>query len=196
MSRILNTITNTALVSRHDRLGVEQSLTIDGVVHAANEVIPRGTLLAKIVATGKHRAYAEGFVSGAFATNAKTFTLDPTNPATKHFRSGDVIQGTDGTVLGTIDTFNPVTGVGLLLSNSTTIFAANGTNAVRVPLATLALADTAGKILKDEVTMDGDDAVAVGFFEGFFVKSLTTLTAAAIIALGAVEPSTDEVRLK
>ncbi len=195
MSRILNTITSPALVSRNDRLGVDESVLIDNAVHADGERLTRGTLLGKL-ANGKHRAYAEAFVSVAFSAAAKTFTLDPTCAAAKHFRSGDVIQGTDGTALGTIDAYNPVTGVGTLLANSTSAFAANGTNAVRIPLATLALASPSGKLLKSEVDMEDTDAVAVGYFEGFFVKSNTTLTAAAIIAMSATEPSTDEVRLK
>jgi hypothetical protein len=195
MATKLTTITQKALVSRHDQLAVETSFLIDNAVHASGETLAKGTLMGKL-ASGKYRAYAEAFVSVAFANNAKTFTLDPTNPACKHFRVGDVIQGTDGTALGTIATFNPATGVGTLVANSTTSFAADGVNAVRIPLATVALASSAGKLLKDEVTMEDTDLVATGFFEGFFVKSLTTLTAAAMTALGAITIETDEVRLK
>lgn len=194
MSKILSTITNPALVSRHHQLAVEESFTIDNAVHADGEKILRGTLFGKIVATSKYRAYAEGVVAGAFAVNSKAFTLS--GAAAKHFRSGDVIQSTASEALGTIDDYDPETGIGTLVANSTTALAADGSKSVRIPLATLALADSAGKVLKDEVTMDDTDAIGVGYFEGFLVQSLTTITAAALAALGGVTTDTDEVRLK
>jgi hypothetical protein len=196
MSSILNKISNPALVSRHDHLAIAEAVVVDGDVHVDGERVARGTLLGKIVATGKYRAYAEAVVSVAFANNSKDFTLDSASKAAKHLRVGDVIQGIDGTALGTIATYDPATGVGTLGANSTSNYAANGTNAVRIPLATLALAGSAGKLLQQELDMDGNDAVGVGYFEGFFVKSNTTLTATAMTAMGAIDVDTDEVRLK
>jgi hypothetical protein len=195
VSKILNTITNPALVSRHDHLAVCESITIDSTVHADGERLVRGTLLGKL-GSGKYRAYAEAVVTGAFATNSTAFTLDPASKAAKHFRVGDVIESTGGSALGTIATYNPATGVGTLTGNASNALAANGTNAVRIPLATLALGSSAGKLLKDEVDMEGIDEIAVAYFEGYFVKSLTTLTAAALTAMGAIDVDTDEVRLK
>lgn len=193
-SKILNTITNTSLVSRHDHLAVCESFTIDSAIHADGEKIVRGTVFGK-QGSGKYRAYAEALVKSAFANNSTAFQLDMTSPAAKHFRVGDVIQGTDGTALGTIATFDPTTGNGTLTANATNNFAANGTNAVRIPLATVALASKAVRILKDEVQMIGTDEIGVGYFEGFFVESTTTLTAAAETAIGAIKTDTDEVRI-
>lgn len=195
-SKILNTITNPALVSRQDQLGVETSFTVDGSVLAAGIRILRGTLMG-LLANTKYRPYFESVVTVAFSTASAAFTLDPTSPRAAYLVVGDVLEGTDTTALGTVLTYNPLTGAGTLAANSSNNFAADGTKSVRIPLATLALVYPDGKLLKDELDMDGTDQVGVGFYEGFFVKSLTTLTAAAITAMGAAYTvGTDEVRLK
>lgn len=201
MSNKLATVRNTALVSRWDILALAIGIVIDGTIHASGELLQRGVLLGKIVATGKYRAYAEGLVAddGAFSNAAKTFTLDPADEATKgllkNFRLGDVVEGTDGTALGTIATFNPATGEGTLAANSTSNLATG--KSVRIAKSVLALADGKGKLLTDEVISAGSDMPATGFFEGFFVKSLTTVTAAALSEMGGiVTDDSNEIRLK
>lgn len=198
-SRVLGDITQPNVESRFLPLAVAVEALIDASVHP-DEKILRGTLLMKIVSSGKYRAYAEADVAtgGDFSTGADTFTLEDqdSKEKMKHFRVGDVIEGTDGTALGTIATFNATTGVGTLTANSSNNYAAG--NGVRVATSVATLASQAGRILKSETTVEtGQDEPVAAYIEGFFNKNrVIGATAAAITALGATEPTTDEIRLK
>lgn len=202
--RKLGNITMKAILSRFEQLAVFVEGIIDNVVHPEGELMGRGLLLGKITAgtvgtVGNLRAYAEGKVKtgGAFSTGAATFTLDPADSATKamikHFRIGDVIESTGGTALGTILTYNPVTGVGTLTGNSSNNLAAG--QGVRVAAANLKISGKAGMILKDEVLMEATNEPVVGYIEGFFKQSSTTVTAAAATSMNGTNVTSDELRL-
>jgi hypothetical protein len=195
MAQILSTFKNPALISRHEQLAIANAIKIDNAIHALNETLRRGTLLGK-GANGKYRAYAEAPVTVAFSAASPNFTLDPADINTKNFRVGDVIESVAGLALGTILTFNSVTGVGTLTANSANALAIG--QRVRATAAVIAINVSNGKLLQDEVVMGSADEVAVGYFEGFFVTSQTSLTAAAKTAMGAIDVAgeADEVRLK
>lgn len=197
MSNLIATVYNTALVSRHDHLAVVNAQTIEADVHAASEILPRGTLLGKM-ASGNYRAYAEAVVKtgGAFSTSADTFTLDiAASPLAKHLRVGDTIEGLSAD-LGEIATFDPVTGVGTLTGNSASNLAAG--QVVRIVFAECDISGGHARLLVDELICSGSDEVAATFMEGFFVKARTTITASAITGMGTnvYSVSSDEVRLK
>jgi hypothetical protein len=198
MSNVLASIKNVAIISRFEQVALETALVVDKTIHAAGETLERGTLLGKL-ASGKHRAYAEGTVKagGAFSNAAATFTLDvAVSPIAKHLRVGDVIESVGGTALGTIATYDKVTGVGTLTGNSANNLAAG--QKVRIAIATVVLANSKAKVLKNDIECSSDfDAVGVGYFEGVFVKDATTITDAAIAAVSSWgEPETNEVRIK
>ena len=198
-SRILGDITQPNVESRFLNLAVAVEALIDAGVHP-DEKILRGTLLTKIVSSGKFRAYAEGDVAsgGNFSNAADTFTLEDQDALLKmkHFRVGDVIEGVDGTALGEIATFNPTTGVGTLTGNSANNYVSP--NAVRIAESVATLANQDGRILKSEVVVTaGQDEPVAAYTEGFFTKPrVIGATVASILALGATEPTTDELRLR
>jgi len=202
MGRLLGDIKTTDIVARRADLAVAQEVVLDSSVIPSGTVINRGEVLAKYVPSdasahvGKHRPYAEGPVTGAFSTAAKTFTLDVTVRAALQFQPGDVIEGTDGTALGTIATYDPATGAGTLVANSANNLAADGTKSARLAKANWALDLKRGMILQDECIVEGIDLPQSAFREGFFVKSRTSLTASAISELGAVEETSNEVRIQ
>lgn len=201
MPTILGPITTMNPVSRFEQMAVAVEAIIDNAVHPSGTKLLRGVLLAKIVSgngtAGNYRAYAEGTVktSGAFSTAAATFTLDPATAGglIGNFQVGDVIEGTDGTALGTILTYNPVTGVGTLTGNSTSNYTAG--NTVRITEASVSIASKNGRILKDEVLMESNNEPANGWIEGFFIQSRTTITAAALTKMSGKAVTTGEIRL-
>jgi hypothetical protein len=189
-------IKNPALLSRFERLAVETSFLIDASI-SGGLTLARGVLMAKIVSSGKYRPYVEGVVKtgGAFATSSAAFTLDVSQQVGPvPFQVGDVIEDVSGNALGTIASYNALTGVGALAANSAEALAAGGF--VRVALASLALAYGAGKILKDEAPVDSaNDTLAVGYFEGFFIQANTTVSAAALLAMQGKTIDAGEIRL-
>lgn len=196
MGRLLGDITNANPVSRYESQAVPVGGVIDNAIHLAAELLKRGTLMAKIVSSGKFRAYFEATVKagGDFANNAVGFTLDAAlSPLIGNLRVGDVIESVGGTALGTIATFNATTGVGTLTGNSANNLAA--AQKVRITEATVQLGSKSGRILKDEVLMGSSDEPFVGWIEGFFIQARTTITAAALTALGGKTVSTGEIRL-
>lgn len=199
MGRILGDITQPNVESRFLPLAVAVEALIDSAIHP-DEKLLRGTLLGKIVASGKFRAYAEADVAsgGNFSNAADTFTLEDQDAILKmkHFRVGDVIEGVDGTVLGEIATFDPVTGVGTLTGNSANNYVAS--NGVRVDNADLALASQAGRILKSEtIVTAGQDEPVSAYTEGFFTEArVLGATTASKLDLGSLEPTPGEMRLR
>jgi len=197
-ARILGDITQPNVVSRFQNLTVAVAALISVAVHLDGEKLLEGTLLAKIVADGKFRAYAEADVSVAFSTGNADFTLEDQADGhlkMKHFRVGDVIEGTDGTALGTILTFNGVTGVGTLTANS----AANHSTPVRVDNADLKLSGGDGRILKAETLMGINgvlDEPQAAYVEGFFTETrVIGATVASKLALGSKSYVAGEMRL-
>jgi hypothetical protein len=193
---VLAKVKNPALVSRFVELALVSSMLIDRTVHGG-EILPRGTVMARIVSSKKYRAYAEGTIKagGAFSASAPGFTLDvDVSPIAKHLRVGDVIESVSGTALGTIASYNPATGVGTLSGNSAAALAAG--QKVRVAKSVLALAKGAGRILQDEVQVSSqNDSSGAAYFCGFFLKSNTTLTDDALSELGGYELEAGEARL-
>jgi hypothetical protein len=192
----LSSQSNASVLSRFERIALEISAVIDSAIHAG-QTVARGTLLMLTVSNSKHRAYFEATVktSGAFSTGAATATLDISlSPLFANLRVNDVIESTAGAALGTISTINASTGAITLAANSTSNLAAG--QKVRVALSQCALASSAGKVLKDEVQVTSDsDAMGVGYFAGVFVQANTTITAAALAALGGYTISSTEARL-
>jgi len=198
-TRILGDITQPNVESRFLSLATAVEALIDSAIHP-DEKLLRGTLLARIVSSGKFRAYAEADVAsgGDFSTGAATFTLEDQDAIEKmkHLRVGDVIEGVDGTALGTILTFNSTTGVGTLTGNSANNYTSG--NAVRVDNADLALASQAGRILKSETLVTASqDQPEAAYTEGFFVEArVLGATTASKAELGALEPTPGEMRLR
>lgn len=200
--RLLGDIQNSDIISRRSDLAVKQEAVIDNSIHPTGDILHRGDVLAKYVPNdasvhvGKFRAYAEGTVTTAFATNSINFAVDPTVRASLSFKVGDAIENASGSVLlGTIATFSPSTGIGTLAANSAAVLAIGGI--VRLVKANWALNNKQGLILEDELIMeDTDKANVAGIREGFVVLSRTSLTASAISELGAVEETDDEVRIQ
>jgi hypothetical protein len=204
--RILGNITNPALVSRFDRLAVKVDTIIDSAVHGAGERLIRGTLLALGLAgggaapvnAGKSVAYAEGATGATAFSNASiNFSIsiaDPTDKTAYFFRPGMRITKLDGTLVGTVATFDPTTGLGTLTGDA----AVNVATGLRVQLSAVdyGVDYINGGLLEDDVAMDGthDEPVSM-FIEGFFNKAGTSLTAQAITAMGAKSFASGEVRL-
>lgn len=190
------TVRNTALVSRFDHLACETGVLLDKTYQAGVRLL-RGALLGKIVSSGKYRAYVEIDVKtgGDFSTVAATFTLDvATKIGQGDFEVGDVITSVGGTALGTILTYNKTSGVGTLAANSANNLAAG--QKVKVSEAVLSLANKAGRLLKDETLVAADqDTPVAAYFEGFFLQSQTTVTAAALTTLGGFTIESGEIRL-
>lgn len=198
MGRILGNISQPSVLSRYVNLAVALELVIDGAVHL-NEKLFAGVLLGKIVSSGKYRAYAEGTVKsgGAFSASADTFTLEQAAGVDlmKNFRVGDVITSSSGTALGTIATFDPVTGVGTLTGNSANALTAG--NKVIISSAVLSIAKADVRVLKSETLLeDGVDAVGAGWNEGFFNTAMVLgATSAALTAMSAKTVSSTEFRI-
>lgn len=195
--RVLGDITQPNVVSRFQSLAVAVEALLDVTVHLEGEKLFEGTLLAKIVANGKFRAYAEADVNVAFNAGNVDFTLEDQADGhlkMKHFRVGDVIEGVDDTALGTIATFNPVTGVGTLTANSANAYAIG--LAVRVSNADLKLSAGDGRILKSELLMSDLDEPVAAYVEGFFTDTrVIGLTADAKTELGSKSYVPGETRL-
>lgn len=196
MGRVLGNITQPVILSRRAELAVADSAVIDGSIHE-DELLLAGQVLGK-TAGGKYRAYAEAVVAtgGAFSASAAGFTVENAEgeDAMKYIRVGDVIESVAGDALGTVATFDPVTGVGTLTGNSANALAAG--QRVRVAAAGLSIAAGDVRILTSETSVDGDaDVPAAGYFEGFFSKTIRGATAAALTAMGAKDISSDEFRL-
>lgn len=202
--RLLGDIKTTDIISRNPDLAVALNILLDSTVMPAYpQVINRGEVLAKYVPSdasahvGKYRPYAESNCTSAFSTGSAAFSLDPTIRASQWFLPGDVIEGVDGTALGTIATYDPLTGEGTLTGNSSNAYGSGG-QAVRLAVAKWTLGNKLGMILQDETLVEasGDDVPVAGWREGFFVQSRTSLTAAAITALGAYVETPGEVRIQ
>ncbi len=193
--RKLGDITNSNIISRFEEKSAKSAVVIDNAVHPAGDFLKRGTVLAKAQNdAGKHRAYAEGEVTLAFAADSKAFTVDPTGPAAKHFKSGDLIEKvTDSTLLGTIDTFDADTGEGMLVANSAAVLAIGAS--CRLKKTVYALNVGQGAILEDEVLMEDDDVAVAAYRSGYFVESRTTLTTSAKSEMGGTTFSEDEVKI-
>lgn len=196
MGRILGDITNANPVSRYESQAIPIGGAIDNAIHLSGELLKRGALMAKIVSSGKFRAYFEATVktANAFGTGAATFGVDLTvSPLAKNLRVGDIVESTAGVTLGTIATWDPVLGTGTLTGNSAAVLAAG--NTFRITEATVQLGSKSGRILKDEVLMGSTDEAFVGWIEGYFIQARTTITTAALTALGGKTVSTGEIRL-
>jgi hypothetical protein len=204
--RVLGDIKTVDIISRFSNLAVTLNCLLDSsvmpVASTVDTIINRGEVLAKYVPSdssahvGKYRPYAESNVTAAFATNSINFTLDASIRSAAWFIPGDVIEGVDGTALGTIATYNPATGVGTLAANASNAYGSGG-QAVRLAAANWTLGSKLGLILVDECIVEaGVDQPVAGYREGFFVQSLTSLTAAAITALGAAVETPGEVRIQ
>lgn len=194
--RLLGDIQSPNLLSRRDDLAVSVGVVIDGAVHE-DEMLKRGYLLAKIIASGKYRAYAEADVAvgGDFSTGADTFTLEAGQEGAKHFRVGDVLESVAGAALGTIATYNPATGAGTLTGNSSNNLADG--NGVRITEASVSLGSKNGRVLKNEMVIEGtEDKPEASYSEGFFTEArIPNLTDAAKTSLGTSAPSSGELRL-
>lgn len=199
MGRILGNITQPALESRHLNLAVALESVIDKDVHGG-EVLLRGALMGKIVASGKYRAYAQAAVAsgGDFSTSADTFTLEDLTDRDlmKHFRVGDVITDDEDNALGEIATFDPVTGVGTLTGNSANNLASGGADVI-IDAADLSIAKVDVRILKSETQVETDlDKAEPGYNEGYFNRSAVLgATDEALTAMGAKDLGSDEIRL-
>lgn len=203
--RVLGNIQTVDIISRRSDLAVAVDLVIDSSVMpnvTLPTIISRGEVLAKYIPNdasahvGKYRPYPESNCLAAFAANSTAFSLDPTLRGAAWFVPGDVIEGVDGTVLGTIQSYNPATGAGVLVANSVSAYGGAG-QAVRIAQANWSLASKAGLILEDEELVEAAlDLPCAGYREGFFVQSLTSLTAAAITALGAYAVTPNEIRVQ
>ncbi len=198
--RILSDITQPNVVSRYLNLAVTVLALLDVTVHPEDEKLLEGTLLGKIVANGKFRAYpeAEVAVAGDFSAASADFTIEDQDALLKmkHFRIGDTIESTLGVALGEILTFNPVTGVGTLTGNSANALAAG--LFVRVVAAELSLANGDGRILKGETLMPtpSADSPQAAYVEGFFTDArVIGLTLASGLAMGAKSFVAGETRL-
>lgn len=195
--RVLGDITQPNVVSRFQNVAFAVAAILDVLIHLEGEKLLEGTLLAKIVATGKYRAYAEADVNVAFDAANANFTLEDQADGhlkMKHFRLGDVIEGVDGTALGTILTFNPITGVGTLAANSANAYAIG--LAVRVDNADLKLSGGDGRILKAETLMSDLDEPVAAYVEGFFTDTrVIGLTADAKTELATKSYVAGETRL-
>ncbi|MCH8985927.1 MAG: hypothetical protein IIB04_04850, partial [Acidobacteria bacterium] len=97
-SRLLGDVTQPNVERRRLDLAVSVEALLDASVHPDEKML-RGTLLMRNVSDGKFRAYAEADVAGGgnFSTGATSFTIEDQDAIEKmkHFRPGDVIEGTD-----------------------------------------------------------------------------------------------------
>jgi len=199
MGRLLGNITQPALESRFLNLLVALEAVIDKDVHG-DEVLLRGTLMGKIVASGKYRAYMQAAVAsgGDFSTGADTFTLEDLTDRDlmKHVRVGDVITDSGGLALGTVASFIPATGVGTLTGNSANNLVSGG-NDVIISVAVLSIAKVDVRILKSETSIEPDlDKAEPGYNEGHFNRSAVLgATDEAVTAMGAKDLGSDEIRL-
>ena len=189
------TVRNQGIVSRFDNLALETGVLLDKTYQAGVRLL-RGSLLGQL-ASGKYRAYCEIDVSVAFNTANANFTLLVSSKVGQgDLEIGDVITSVGGLALGTVLTYNKVSGVGTLAANSANNLA--GGQKVKISEAVLALGSKAGKILKDETYIDANlaaDISAAGYFEGFFLQANTTVTAAALTTLGGKTIESGEIRL-
>lgn len=192
MSGKLQDQTSFSPISRQRELAVAVDVRIDSAVHSETETLRAGTLLG-LKSGGKHRAYAQAGTDSDFSNASPNFDLKGGDKAAKHFRVGDVIEGTDGTALGTIATYNTTTGVGTLTGNA----ANNLSGEVRVLDADLKISGKDGAVLQfnQRVREAGLDLAVAAWKEGFFKQSSTSITAEAITTMGATQFSADEVRL-
>ena len=195
MANPIAKVKNPALLSRFEHLAAEAAILIDKS-YTDGKTLARGVLMGKQVTGGKYRPYVEAEVKtgGNFATNSTAGTLDlSTQVGPVAFQAGDVIETVAGTAIGTISTINASTGAIVLTGNASNAVSA-GTK-VRIATSQLALDAGKGKILKDEVQIDGLDQPAVGYFEGFFIQANTTVTDAALTAMSGKTIDSGEIRL-
>jgi hypothetical protein len=189
----MNGITNNQVVSRASHLAIPLSLIVSSLIHA-NDDLPAGSFMAKM-ANGKYRAYAEGDVTTAFNTANANFAIDPAGPLARHFRTGDALESVAGVALGTILTYDKVTGVGTLSANSAANLAAG--QKVRITEASASLGSGKGRLLSSRVQLDDADYVASGYSEGYMAKtSLTTDAAIAKVGVEVVTAEGSEIRMK
>lgn len=186
----MNGIQNKQVIARASHLAVILPFIISSTIHP-NEKLQAGTFMAKM-ANNKYRAYAEGQVDVAFGTASAAFTLDPAGPLVKHFRVGDAIESSAGVLLGTILTFNSVTGAGTLTVNSAAVLAIDGR--ARISEASASLGYGKGRLLDSVYDVAAGDVAASGYVEGYMAT--TTLTTAAAIAKVGVSHESDEFKMK
>lgn len=192
MGRLLADVTQPNVLSRYINLAVAIEALLDSGIHQDKKLL-EGTLLGKM-GSGNYRAYFEAETSVAFSTGNANFTLSEISGQAlmKHLRVGDVIEGTDGTALGTVATFDASTGVGTLTANS----ANNHSTNVRVQPADLSIAAANRLVLKDENAVGSDDLPVAAYYEGFFNTAMVLgATPAALTAMSAKVVSSSEFRL-
>lgn len=194
MGRFLGDVQNKNVIARRPDLAVSVEAVINNTIHASGEKLARGLLLAKIIATGKYRAYMEATVKtgNAFGTGAATFGVDlAVSPLAIHIRIGDILESTAGVTLGTVLTYDPVLGTGTLDANSAAVLAAG--NTFRITEATVSLASKNGRILVDEVVMESNDAPVSAYVAGYFTKSMTSVTTVALAKMSGNLVTSDEI---
>lgn len=191
MGRLLGSITNAGIISRRPDLAVAVECLIDGAVHLAGELLPRGAVLAKKASNGKYRAYAEGILTAATAADSVDFAVDPAGFNVPFFKVGDAVEAVDGTALGTIATFDPATGAGTFAANAAAVKASGV--AIRLAKSVAALDAGKGRVLMDEVLMAGSDELKAGLQHAYLVQGMTGITAAALSEMGGVAVTSGEV---
>lgn len=197
--RFLGNITLPMIVSRHEELSVKEEIIIDGTVHQ-NDLIATGTLLVKNRTTGKSVAYAEGACVAATATNSTAFSVvvgagaNNVQRAAAWFRPGMVIANAAGTVIGTVATFNPATGVGTFAANAVAVVAIGAL--LKSDPATYFITYAGAGVLEEQTLMDSGDRNDDVYIKGFFMIARTSITTTALSAMGGVVHSSDEVEIK
>lgn len=149
------------------------------------ELLP-GVVLGKL-ADGTYRPYAEAELTAASDSASANLAFDPASLNFENFKVGDVVEGVDGTALGTILLINSVTGAVVLTGNAASD-AYEGF--VRVAIADLSVTKADVRILAEHVQYEsllGTDVSASGFVEGYFHKSGLTFTSTLISQLEIVE---------
>ncbi len=180
-------LSGQSLISRFHGLAVEVSVLIK-VAYIKFE-LEVGQLLGKMV-DGSYRAYAEGVASGVI--NATAFTL--TGPLIKHFQVGDVVVKTTGEAVGTIESYDPETGIGALEANATNAVASG--ESIKIVDSACSITGNNARFLSNvvEVCEEDGDAVESGLAEGFIVKS--ELHTDHIISVVGYESAANEIRVK
>ncbi len=192
MGRLLADVTQPNVLSRYLNLAVSVEALLDSGIHVDKKLL-EGTLIGKM-GNGNYRAYVETETSVDFNAANADFTLSEiaAQALLKHLRIGDVVEGIDGTALGTVLTYDPATGVGTLTANSSSTYAGN----IRVDNADLDISQGVGLVLKDENAVGSDDLPVAAYCEGFFnTGSVLGATAQALIDLSAKVVSASEFRL-
>ena len=179
--------TANRVVSRFEHLALKDGVLLDEAAHPVHAFIKAGTLLGE-VASGKYRAYVELTVNGAgVLTSSDALPVDQTEATFQYLKDGDVLVNADGDVVGTVDAD----------LDGSVKFEANAAEAVSAgdKLFVQGVDITKGKIMCHDFTVSASAEAVSAFFEGFFNIDQTTVTTAAVTALGASVDGT-ELRIR